>query len=360
KPVLISGTDGRAEGILAEARNSRQEIQWEPDLCRRLHPLMDVSALAGLVKRIRAEKPDIVHTHTSKAGFLGRLAARIAGVPGVLHTPHGHIYASRSNIRGVPDRGPLKNLLLASERFVGRWTDVLTTLSEAERRESIELGLSTKANTRVVHNGVPKDFAAGCERQEVRREFGVSDSAPVVISVGRLSPVKGHKYFVEAASRVLKKVPEAHFWLVGDGPERDTILRQARQLQLGENFVLTGRRDDVPALLSAADISVVPSLYEGFGLVAVEAMAAGLPVVGSRVGGLAEVISDGKTGLLVEPKSSAHLAQAIIKLLSSKELRKQFGQAGRQRHLRCFTLERMIQKFETVYEECLNRNGKRG
>jgi glycosyltransferase involved in cell wall biosynthesis len=206
-----------------------------------------------------------------------------------------------------------------------------------------------------VWNGVPSDFACTdpAARGQVRREFGIPPASPVVISVGRLDSVKGHIYLVEAAARVREAVPNARFLLVGSGPEESRLRRRAAELNMGDGLIFAGLRHDVARLLAAADVAVLPSLYEGFGLAAVEAMAAGMPVVGTRVGGLPEVIVDGETGLLVPPASPEGMAEAVIRLCRDADLRRRLGDAGRERHAQRFTLDRMIREFENIYGECL-------
>jgi glycosyltransferase involved in cell wall biosynthesis len=204
-----------------------------------------------------------------------------------------------------------------------------------------------------VYNGVPLDFSRGADGESVRREFGISPSVPLMVSVGRLGSVKGHIHYVDAAEHVLDEIPEARFLLAGSGAEEESLRREAAEHDLGDRFIFAGRRDDVADILSASDVVVVPSLYEGFGLVAVEAMAAGRPVIGTRVGGLPEVIDDGSTGILVEPASPEQLATAIIRFCNDPELRDRMGQSGQKRYRRLFTRSRMIREFASVYEQSL-------
>lgn len=359
--VLIAGTETGAEGVLSSVASRPDAVTWEPALMRDANPRQDARAVMRLAQLFRRLRPDIVHTHTSKAGFVGRMAARLARVPTIIHTPHGHIYAPGSEIAGVPD-GFRRRCFLAAERVAARWTDCLTTLTDAEREESIALGLCTRERSRTINNGVASDFASvdPAERARVREELGIPQSIPVAMSVGRLDSVKGHVYFVDAAAIVAKDVPDAVCVLVGSGSEEEVLRRRAAELRLGERLIFLGRRTDVGRLLCAADVFVLPSLYEGFGLAAAEAMAAGLPVVGTRVGGLPEVVVDGETGFLVPPKSAEALAVPVVRLMRDVSLRSKLGEAGRRRFRLLFTAQRMVQAFEGLYTECLDRKGRRG
>ncbi len=186
-----------------------------------------------------------------------------------------------------------------------------------------------------------------------RREFGLNGNDIVCIFVSRLVPIKGHQYLISAIPEVLGNVPSAKFVLVGDGELKDELEQQASNLGVKDSVIFTGLRHDVPELLAMSDLFVLSSINEGMGRVLVEAMAVGLPVVATRVGGVPDVVVDGETGILVPSHSSNALASAIVKLLKDKNMRKRMGEAGRRRVNPAFGVEAMVRNIGNVYEELI-------
>jgi glycosyltransferase involved in cell wall biosynthesis len=337
-------------------------------LIREVSPWQDARALWQLIALMGRERPHLVHTHTSKAGILGRIAARRAGVPVVVHTPHGHVFHSYE--------GRLKTqLFVRLERACAPLADRLIALTEAERREHLELGVGRPAQWVTVHSGV--DFApfanARPMRHAVRAQLGLPDGAIVLGTVGRLVPIKGQDCLVDAFARLAVRYRDLHLLLVGDGPLRGNLVAQARSLGLrvvdspgaaagpgasGEGTVhLLGLRRDVPRLLAAMDLFVLPSLNEGMGRVLVEAMAMELPCVASRVSGIPDVVADGETGVLVPPRHPEALARAIGTMLDDPERVREMGRRGRQKVVPAFSVERMVEKLAELYRELLAEKG---
>ncbi len=322
-----------------------------PQLVRDIRPFVDLWALIKLYVLIRRGRFHIVHTHSSKAGILGRLAARMAGVPVVVHTPHGHVFYGYY--------GPvLSRLFVVLEKLLAPLTDRIVTLTERGKREHVEFGVAGPEKFVVVHSGVELGPFLGvrADPEEIKRNLGIAPGDRVVGSLGRLVPIKGHRYLIEAAGLVLRKRPNVTFLLVGDGPLRRELEVLTEGLGIGHKVVFAGHREDEPEVLSAMDIFVLPSLNEGMGRVLVEAMAEGKPVVATDVGGVADVVEDRRTGILVPPRDPEALAEAILELLDDPEKARRFGEAGRER-ASLFSVERMVEEIEELYEDLLREKG---
>ncbi len=366
KDLIPPGADGEAE-----TRHRLHMVRWLRRAISPGHDLLAVWELAQLLRRLRIE---LVHTRTAKAGVIGGLAARLAHVRAVVHTPAGHIYDPQARIQGVSSHPWLRSGLLLVERWMGRWTTVLTALSQAEARETVELGLASPEQIVCVPNGVEVEVFARkppAERlRRLRRELELPARAKVVISVGRLSPVKGHRVLVEAVAMLARSpksydrptgwageeaVRGVHLLLVGEGPERAALEALVRRLGVSEKVHFAGRREpkEVAALLHLADVFVLPSYYEGFGVVLLEAQAAGLPVVATDVGGVGEVLDGGRTGLLVPPGEPEALGQAVSLVLRDGALAGRLAREGRERVTREFPVERMVERYQAVYRRAL-------
>ena len=348
-----------------------------PELVRELSPRDDLLALRRLVTLFRKERPHIVHTHTSKAGILGRIAAREARVPIVVHTPHGHVFHSYES-------GLKTKLFIHAEQYCARSADRLVALTENERREHLELRVGRTPQWNIVHSGVdfaPFEAARG-EGNAVRRELGIPLGETVIGTVGRLVPIKGQRYLIDAFAGIARVRPGLHLLLVGDGELREELTAQASGLGLavrahdvaasdvrrdgaagsvGDSVRGTvhfvGLRRDVPRLMAAMDVFTLPSLNEGMGRVLVEAMAMELPCVASRVSGIPDVVSEGETGLLVPAREPEALATALLTVLDDPARARELGRRGRERVVPEFGVERMLEKLEAIYRELLAGKG---
>jgi glycosyltransferase involved in cell wall biosynthesis len=282
-----------------------------------------VLQLWRLLRRLR---PSIVHTHTSKAGFVGRLAAWLAGVPVVIHQPHGHIfYGYWSRARTA--------MFVGLERVAAHWTDTIITLTSHEVQEHLERSIGRPAQFKVVPSGVPTQTlrASAPPRDEARARLGLPPEAFVIAGVGRLVPIKGFDLLVEALAEVVARVPDTHLLLIGDGAERPVLEARAAELGVADRLHITGSVIDVMGRLAGADVLAAPSRNEGMGRVLVEAMALGLPVIGTRVGGIADVILDRECGLLVPSEDVEALAAALVELGTDDSLRGKLGAGARPR-----------------------------
>ncbi len=357
EPLVVTGRPGRwdAQGGQAAAEENCRVlesagIRWLviPTLIREIRPLKDLLAFWTLVRLFRRERPAIVHTHTSKAGVLGRLAAWWCGVPAIVHTPHGHVFYGHFNALW-------SRVFVLVERMLARVTTRLIALTEAERDDHLEEGVGRADQFVVIPSGIDLERFRSVDRIRNQRPvwFPCPSDSFVVGSVGWLTPVKGHRFLIEAAARLKPSFPNLHVVLIGNGGLRAelSVLVQRRGLHDSVHFL--GERDDVEVCLAAMDLFVLPSLNEGMGRALVEAMAAGLPVIASRVGGVPALIEHGRTGLLVPPGDPDALAEAIRQVLDRPDWARRMGQAASQRIGRTFEAAAMVRAIEHVYAQAL-------
>lgn len=323
--TLVLGPESEAPIVEGARRRGCRVLEIE-GLVREISPARDFAAVVQLWRLFRRARPAIVHTHTSKAGFVGRLAAWLAGVPVVIHQPHGHIFY------GYWSR-PRTAMFVGLERIAAHWTDTIVTLTPHEVEEHLERGIGRPAQFAVVPSGVPTQAlrAAAPPREEARARLGLPPEAYVVAGIGRLVPIKGFDLLVEALAEVAARVPDTHVLLIGEGAEREALEARAAELGVAERLHITGSVTDVIGRLAGADVLAAPSRNEGMGRVLVEAMALGLPVVGTRVGGIADVILDNECGLLVPSDDASALANALIALGRDPALRAKLGAGARPR-----------------------------
>jgi glycosyltransferase involved in cell wall biosynthesis len=341
--VLAVGFAESDPASLEDARRRGCRLVDVPTLGREAAPWRDLGAVRDLARLMRREAPVIVHTHTSKAGFVGRLAARIARVPAVVHQPHGHIFHGYF--------GPVRTrVYIELERLAARWADRMLMLTELGTVEHLERRIGRPAQFAVVPSGVPvRAFrAASPGRDAARGALGIPRDAFVVAALGRLVPIKGFDLLIEALPPLAAAVPTARLLVIGDGPLRDQFERRAEALGMSPRLTITGARTDVPAVLAAADVLAAPSRNEGMGRAIVEAMALGVPVVGTRVGGIPAVIVDGESGRLVDPENAAALAGALIELALDDRLRAKLGEGAAERS-ELFSTEVSAARLLAVY-----------
>lgn len=335
----------RVAAGLDDARRLGVRTLLIPSLVRRIDPLMDLRALADIHRWIRRLAPDIVHTHTSKAGLLGRLAARLAGVPQVVHTAHGHVFYGHFGRL-------LTRLFLVIERLADRITDRQVALTRGEGEDDLRLKVTRPGKLVTIHSGVDvaRFAAAGEENRAARSDFRLPEGVPIVGFVGWLIPVKGPEVLLDAMDRVWANHPSAVIAYVGKGEMEEELRARVRREGLEGRVRFLGWREDVECLLPLFDILALPSRNEGMGRVLVEAMAAGLPVVASRVGGVPDLVADGENGFLVPPDDPPALAAAVDAILSDPALARRMGAEGRRRCGR-FGVEAMIAKIDALYRD---------
>ncbi len=351
---LITGPTFGPEGsFVPEARRLGVEPQVIASLRREVNPFLDPIAYRRLVTIFRRRQYHVVHTNSSKAGILGRLAARKAAVPLVVHTVHGWGHHDRQN-------PILRRLFIRLERACADFSDGLVVVSPRNMEKGLRDGIGTPEKYVTIRSGVDLSRYAGPRRTraEVRRELGIPEDASVIGTVTRLSPQKAPQVFVDAAAAVVRDEPGTSFVVVGDGPLGESVKRLAARLGIDGAVRFTGLRSDVPDLLGAFDIFVLSSLWEGLPRAIPEAMVAGLPVIASAVDGNAEVVEPGVTGLLVPPGNPSALAEAELVLLRDPDLAARMGRAGRER-VQAFDVRRMIEDTVALYDRLIDSKGVR-
>ena len=346
---LVTGREGRGEGnYLALHGRSVDNLTVLPSLTPEIRGSQDLVALAQLYRLVRRIRPHIVHTHTAKAGLLGRVAARCAGVPVIVHTFHGHIldgYFSALKTR----------VILATERVLARFTDRIISVSDAVRRELLAKRIGRPERHTVVPLGLDLEpfLAVSGYRGILRAELGLAPGDLLVGIVARLVPIKRHEVFLQAVKRIAERIPNCHFLVVGDGERRSELEDLVWHLGLGKRVRFLGWRADLPEIYADLDVVVLSSRNEGLPVSLIEAMAAGRPVAATRVGGVADLMEDGMTCLLVPPGESGALAEAIMALLGDPERRRVMGEAGRKRVGAAFGADRLVRDMDQLYASLL-------
>jgi glycosyltransferase involved in cell wall biosynthesis len=345
--TLVTGTEEAAEGSYLALHGRTTNLEIIPDLGREIRPLRDVQTVRRLVALMRRVRPDIVHTHTAKAGAVGRAAARLAGVPHLVHTFHGHV------LRGY--FSPAKTAVYrAIEASLARRTDRLLAVTPRVRDELVALGVGRREQYQIVPLGFDLAPLLASERRrgELRAELGVGD-APLVGIVARLVPIKAHDVFLATARLVHARVPAARFLVVGDGELRAALERDVDAAGLREAVRFLGWRGDIDRLYADLDVVVLTSRNEGSPVALIEAMAAGVPVVSTEVGGVADVVAHDTTGLLAPMDDAARLADHVVALLSDPAAARAMGQRGRARVRDTYGADRLVRDIETLYTDLL-------
>jgi len=350
-PVLLTGEVGPDEGDMAYyARERGVEPLVVAGLGRELKPLRDLALVWKLYKVFASERPVIVHTHTAKAGAVGRLAAWLAGVPVIVHTFHGHV------LRGY--FGPFKTRIFgAIERALARVTDCIVTLGERQREEILSLGIGRRDDVVAIPLGLDLDalFEGSRRTGKLQQELGLDAGTPLVGIVARLVPIKGHEDFLAAARQMADRDPRVHFAIVGDGERREELGRRVAELGLTDRVHFTGWKRDLAPVYADLDVVVLCSKNEGLPTALIEAQAAGAPVVSTPVGAVAEIVEDGVTGHLVPIGDPAALAEKTLALIADPAAADAMGQRGRTRMRSRYGVQRLLDDIDRLYSQLLDR-----
>lgn len=317
-------------------------------LVRRIDPLRDLRAAWSLWRLCRAEKPDIVHTHTSKAGFLGRWAAWLARVPVIIHTPHGHVFFGHFSKAAA-------RIFFLMEKLTALITHTLVALTRGEKKDYLSTRMCRPEKVAVIHSGVDvRRFGdIRVDADDKKASLGIKPGILVVGTVGWLLPIKGPEVLLEAMALVWREAEkDVALLYVGKGEMENNLRRRAREMGVSEKVCFAGWRDDIPEIMQIIDIFVFPSRNEGMGRVLVEAMAAKKPVIGTRVGGIPDLIIDGETGFLVPAGDAPAFSQRILWLLGDAGLRQRMGEKGGRR-AKQFGIKEMNAKIARLYEDIL-------
>jgi glycosyltransferase involved in cell wall biosynthesis len=344
---LIVGKTDKHEGDFLDLAAARGvDLTVLPELGRSISPLNDLRALSRLYQLMREIRPAIVHTHTAKAGTLGRLAARLARVPIVVHTYHGHVLSGYFH--------PLASLLFrAVERVLAHTTNAILTVSESVKSDLVRLGVAPASRVRVLPLGLDLEpLSRPLPRGGLRAEAGWAESARVVGIVGRLVPIKDLDTFIDAAAAVASTVDDVQFAVVGDGEERSRLEARAVSL-LGRRIHFFGWRKDTGNVLGDLDMVVNTSLNEGTPVALIEALAAARPVVATAVGGTPDLLEGGRFGTLVPARAPEETGRAIRGVLDSPDGSRRIATEGQAMVLTRYSVERLLDNMSNLYNELL-------
>jgi glycosyltransferase involved in cell wall biosynthesis len=350
--TLVAGTLARGEDsmdFVADQLGIR--VEHVAELRRDISAVHDLRAVLSIARLIRRERPTILHTHTAKAGAVGRLAALLAGdarPPIVVHTFHGHV------LRGY--FGPVRTFGFRQlERWLARMTTALVAVSPEVRDDLVQLGVAPRDQFSVVRLGIQLEERVADQngREETRRVLGIAPDSFTVGWIGRMTAVKRTSDVLLAFKRLRESGVDARLCMVGDGPDREPLERRAHELGIMRNTLFLGYQEDVAPFYAAFDAMILPSGNEGTPVSAIEALAAGRPVVATRVGGVPDVVRDGEDGFLVDTGDVDTLADRLAQLAEDPELRLAMGEAGRSRVLTRYSVERLIDDVDRLYRSLL-------
>jgi len=340
---------------VARGRAYADDFFLFPDLRRSVQPQADIRALNQITDFLRKQKYHVVHTHSAKAGTLGRIAARRAKVPLTIHTFHSFGWQVARTANAHPwqaYKSSLKEwIYIQIERYAASLSDALITVSELNKQEAININLAPPKKFTTVYSGIDLNrFRVNVDRIEKCHSLELSPDQPIIGTIGRLSIQKAPLDFVAAAKTVLQYQPNIQFIMVGDGPLAAEVHQAIGDEQRIKVF---GYRDDVPEILSILDMFVLSSLWEGLGRALTEAMIMGVPVSATAVDGVPELVTHHETGLLSPPGAPVQLADNIIWLLEHPEEAQEMRQQGMKRVVPAFSAERMVEQIEALYERLL-------
>ncbi len=353
---LMSGVDFGPEGELLSRAEKTTKLTVVPEMARSINPISDILAFWKLYRLIRQGHYHIVHTHSWKAGILGRIAARLAGTPLIVHSFHGLTFH---------DHQPwlVNRAIRLSERFCGNFTHHYISVSDITTEKALAANIDHADKFTTVYSGMELDWYLNskADPQAIRHELGIPVDAPVVGKIARLSPQKNHDELLKAAPEIVRRHPDVRFLLIGNGILYDQVLEQVRQLGIEENFVFAGLidRERIPDMISAMDVVAHTALWEGLPRVLPQAMAMSKPCVSFDTDGTPEVLVSGKNGYMIKRHDSAGLADAVSKLISDPELRRQMGEAGRNHVDPMFRAEKMVSDIADVYKTLIDKYADR-
>ena len=347
---LACAPGGRLIDLVQEHRMTVRPFK---NLVQPLHPLKDILALINLIFFLKKNPYHIVHTHNSKAGFLGRLAAKLAGVPVIIHTVHGFAFH---------DQEPRwrQTLFRNLERAASRWCDKMIFISQPLIDWALGEQIAAEEKTVKIYSGIELDLfrpATSRTKNNIRKKWNIDQRAAVIGIVSKLWEAKGHVLLLEAFKELKKEMKDAFLVIVGEGDLYDKLVRIENRNGESYSVLFTGFQLDVSEIIATFDVAVLPSFFEGMGRVLLESMAMGKPVVASRVGGIPDLVEHGVNGLLVTPGDTQELADALQKILNDKKLAQRLGKVGQKRVKEQFSADVMVQSIEKVYREFLTKKG---
>ncbi len=343
---LVYGKLSQGEDRYPQLPQADRCVYFET-LGRHINIKNDLVSFFGLVRLMMFEKPQIVHTHMAKAGALGRLAAYLCRVPVIIHTYHGHVFD------GYFPKWKTK-LFVLIERLLTHFSTCVITMGEEIAKELIEVyHIGSKTKVRVMYPGLELKEYLNCQNHQgtFKRKLGFTHEEILVAMIGRLIPIKNPEMFVRVASKVVQKYPLAKFIIIGGGEKEQGIANLIKEMRLEQVVFLLGWRHDLPVIYSDVDIVVLCSRDEGVPNVLIEALASAKPVVATRVGSVAEIVQQGKSGWLVGKENEDQMTEAILSLCQNPQMRQEFGQYGREYVKNHFSKEDLIRRMEELYSE---------
>ena len=351
--TLVAGSLAFGEESMAAVAHARGvQVESLDELSREVSLFHDARATLRLARLIRSERPAILHTHTAKAGAVGRVAALLSGdarPPVIVHTFHGHVLRGYFN--------PVTTLFFRTlERWLARISTTLIAVSPEVRDDLVRLGVAPASKFEVIRLGVELEERVTRERPtraETRRLLGVGENAFVVGWVGRMTAVKRTEDVVRTLHRLVEREVDAYMCFVGDGPDRGEAERVAHELGVARRCLFLGYQDDVARFYEAVDAVVLPSANEGTPVTVIEALAARRPAVATRVGGLPDVVDEGVDGFLVDVGDVDGLAERLAELATDSERRARMGDEGRRRVVERYGVERLVDDIDALYRRLL-------
>lgn len=348
---VLSGVQTGSEGsLIEEAEEQGINLLFINELVREISPIKDVTALIKMFISMRNNSYDIVHTHSSKAGILGRFAAKLAGIPVIIHTIHGwsfHDYLPSYQ----------KQLYIYLEKIAAKFSDALVFVSEADLETGLKIGIGKKSKYRLIRSAIPRIQFNNLEKNKEinRKKLGIPDNVLVIGNVGRLSDQKNPIDWIQIAKKISLEEDNVFFLLVGDGPLRLDVQEEINEFFLSEKFILPGLTRDVLSYFSIIDIFLITSLWEGLPRTVLQAMAMGIPVVAYRSGGIPDIVSDGITGYLCKAGDIESMVKKSIFLLNNHLIREEMGRKGNLLIRNDFDLQVMIEQISKLYTELLTQ-----
>ncbi len=348
---VICGPQTGSEGSLIEETLARGvNLTILPPLVREVHPINDLLALINLYFIIRRGNYHIVHTHSSKAGILGRLAAKMAGTPIILHTVHGWSFHDYMSV-------VKRNIYIFLERWTARYCQKIIVVTQADKEKGLKMKIGKAEQYHLIRSAIPLEEYQPNHiwKATLRQELGIPVDVPVIGTISRLSPQKNPLEWVKVAALISQQIPSAHFIIVGDGPLHQAVNELLQSEGLLQKTTLTGLRRDVGKILNTMDVILLTSLWEGLPRVIPESMSAGIPIVAYAVDGIKEIIQHRVNGLLCEPHNLQQAALECVELINNPALRAKLIHAGKQTAAEQFDLKQMIQGLQQLYLESMKR-----
>ncbi len=356
KVTLLTGEESEPDFARILGLSTGVELKIIPGLIREISPVSDFRALLSIYRLFKRGNYQIIHTHTAKAGFLGRIAAKLAGIPVIIHSIHGTTFPEDLNY--------FRRLLFKSlERFAGRYTDFFIPVGHDLKNIYLRAGIGRKEKYRVIYSGMDleKFYRAGDysreQKNKIRNKYGIKENEVVIAKVAKLHARKGYHYYLELVERITAAHDNVKFMIVGSGEEESKLKDLVEDKGLAGKVIFTGFQENVEDIFAITDIKVLTSLWEGLPRVLVQAAAARVPVVTFAVEGVSEIVEEGKNGFIVPLKNVALLVERVSALITSAELRQKMGDYGRKKVNSSWSSEEMVAEIKNIYEKLLSGKG---